>query len=90
VCVCVCVCVFECVCFCVCMRVCTCVCVCTCVNSRVTYTRAINICDDCVMSHMNESYPTRGGGLGSSTIFKNLTSPTPRRKWYLTMGRRAH
>ena len=33
---------------------------------------------------------TRGGGLGSSTIFKNLMSPTPRRKWYLTTGRRAY
>ena len=33
---------------------------------------------------------TRGGGLGSSTIFKNLMSPTPRRKWYLSTGRRAH
>ena len=32
----------------------------------------------------------RGGGLGSSTIFKNLMSPTPCRKWYLTTGRRAH
>ena len=32
----------------------------------------------------------RGGGLGSSTVFKNLMSPTPRRKWYLTTGRRAH
>ena len=32
----------------------------------------------------------RGGGLGSSTIFKNLMSPTPRRKRYLTTGRRAH
>ena len=32
----------------------------------------------------------RGGGLGSSTIFKNLMSPTPRRKWYLTTGRRAY
>jgi len=32
----------------------------------------------------------RGGGLGSSTIFKNLMSTTPRRKWYLTTGRRAH
>jgi len=32
----------------------------------------------------------RGGGLGSSTIFKKLMSPTPRRKWYLTTGRRAH
>ena len=34
--------------------------------------------------------PMRGGGLGSSTIFKNLMSPTPRRKWYLTTGHRAH
>jgi len=32
----------------------------------------------------------RGGGLGSSTIFKTLMSPAPRRKWYLTTGRRAH
>ena len=32
----------------------------------------------------------RGGGLGSSTICKNLMSPMPRRKWYLTTGRRAH
>ena len=35
-------------------------------------------------------YCGRGGGLGSGTIFKNLMSPTPRRKWYLTTGRRAH
>ena len=33
---------------------------------------------------------SRGGRLGSSTIFKNLMRPTPRRKWYLTTGRRAH
>ena len=43
----------------------------------------------------------RGGGLGSSTIrevggwgrvpfSRNLMSPTPRRNWYLTTGRRAH
>jgi len=32
----------------------------------------------------------RGGGLGSSTIFKNLMSLTPRRKWYLTTGRRSY
>jgi len=32
----------------------------------------------------------RGGGLGSRPIFKNLMSPTPRRKWYLTTGCRAH
>jgi len=32
----------------------------------------------------------RGGGLGSSTIFENLMSPTPLRKWYLTTGHRAH
>jgi len=35
-------------------------------------------------------YQRRGGGLGSSTIFKNLLNPTPRRKWYLTTGRRFH
>ena len=39
-----------------------------------------------VQSHSCE----RGGGLGSSTISKNLMSPTPRRKWYLTTGRRAY
>jgi len=32
----------------------------------------------------------RGGGLGSSTTFKNWMSSTPRRKWYLTTRRRAH
>ena len=32
--------------------------------------------------------PMRGGGLGSSTVFKKFN--TPRRKWYLTTGRRAH
>jgi len=40
---------------------------------------------------LNESATwRRGGGLASSTIFKNLMSPTPRRKWYLTTRRRAH
>ena len=28
----------------------------------------------------------RGGELGSSTIFKNLMSPEPRRKWYYRRG----
>jgi len=32
----------------------------------------------------------RGGGLGSSTIFKKFNEPYARRKWYLTTGRRAH
>jgi len=36
------------------------------------------------------SVTLRGGGLGSSTILKHLMSPTPRRKWYSTTGRRAH
>ena len=40
--------------------------------------------------HLKMYQCMRGGGLGSSTILKNLMSPTPRRKWYLTMGRRAH
>jgi len=43
--------------------------------------------DFAVVSTTDERW---GGGLGSSTISKNLMSPTPRRKWYLTTGRRAH
>ena len=47
--------------------------------------------DICISALENqEVIVPRGGGLGSSTIFKNLMSPTPRRKWYLTTGRRAH
>ena len=30
------------------------------------------------------------GGWGRVPFSKNLMSPTPRRKWYLTTGRRAH
>ena len=30
------------------------------------------------------------GGWGRVPFSRNLMSPTPRRKWYLTMGRRAH
>ena len=30
------------------------------------------------------------GGWGRVTFSRNLMSPTPRRKWYLTTGRRAH
>ena len=30
------------------------------------------------------------GGWGRAPFSKNLMSPTPRRKWYLTTGRRAH
>jgi len=37
-----------------------------------------------------DEYVREVGGLGSSTIFKNLMSPTPRRNWYLTTERRAH
>jgi len=44
----------------------------------------------CIIICLAEEVQRRGGGLGSSTIFKNLMSPTPRRKWYLTTGRRAH
>ena len=37
-----------------------------------------------LQAHAEKPLHSRGGGLGSSTIFKNLMSPTPRRKWYLT------
>ena len=30
------------------------------------------------------------GGWGRVSFSRNLMSPTPRRKWYLTTGRRAH
>jgi len=40
--------------------------------------------------HIPYTRSQRGGGLGSSTIFKNSMSPTPRRKWYLTTGRRVN
>jgi len=43
-----------------------------------------------VRGKRKSTFARRGGGLGSSTISKNLMSPTPRRKWYLTTGRRAH
>ena len=53
------------------------------------------------LKETSERVVMRGGGLGSSTIrevggwgrvpfSRNLMSPTPRRKWYLTTGRRAH
>ena len=51
-------------------------------ESHVQKTEQVHDSQRCVHS--------RGGGLGSSTIFKNLMSPTPRRKWYLTTRRRAH
>ena len=53
-----------------------------------TYINVLMICHH--IHTIPSSYRLRGGGLGSSTIFKNLMSPTPRRKWYLTTGRRAH
>ena len=42
------------------------------------------------LTHQIDTQHMRGRGLGSSTISKNLMSPTPRRKWYLATGRRAH
>ena len=52
----------------------------------------VNSCSTVAMKEKNIWFrlQRRGGGLGSSTIFKDLMSPTPRRKWYLTTGRRAH
>ena len=73
--------IFLFVCVCVCVYVCACVCCSVCVAV-------------CVLQCQ-----TRGGGLGSSRevggwgrvpFSRNLMSPTPRRKWYLTTGRRAH
>jgi len=71
---------------------------------RDPFTRVTCLIHKCDMTHSctwhdsfiqaaHERYrliPRRGGGLGSSNVFKNLMSPTLRRKWYLTTGRRAH
>ena len=39
--------------------------------------------------YLDESY-REVGGWGRDPFSRNLMSPTPRRKWYLTMERRAH
>ena len=36
------------------------------------------------------AYAREVGGWGRVPFSRNLMSPTPRRKWYLTTGRRAH
>jgi len=40
--------------------------------------------------HLYRKLYARGGGLGSSTIFKKFNEPYAPCKWYSTTGRRAH
>jgi len=77
--------VLWCVCACVCVCVCVCLCVCLrgCVRTRVFVCFAfVNIP---ISTHTREV-----GGWGRDPFSRNLMSPTPRRKWYLTTGRRFH
>jgi len=55
---------------------------CLCVS--VTYGRLT------VQLNVQWIYSRRGGGLGLRPISRNFMKPTPRRKWYLTTGRRFH
>ena len=52
---------------------------------KVTYEASNAMPIDCVIWLQWEV-----GGWGRVPFSKNLMSPTPRRKWYLTTGRRAH
>jgi len=72
---------------CVCMCVCACVCACVCVptTTRRDYTDNLCVCLVSTFVHSREV-----GGWGRVPFSKNLMSPTPRRKWYLTTERRAH
>ena len=60
-----------------CVRVCVCVCVCA------------RVCD-CVCGRVFLWATCEVGGWGRVPFSRNLMSPTPRRKWYLTTGRRFH
>jgi len=40
--------------------------------------------------HSNAHLAREVGGWGRVPLSRNLMSPTPRRKWYLTTGRRFH
>ena len=78
------------------MCVFVCECVCVSFDTSRAYKRDLgalihaSVFESLVQMSVFDSVMWRSGGLGSSTISKNLMSPTPRRKWYLTTGRRAH
>ena len=92
-------CVNVCTCTCECMRVCLCVCVRRLSNCGVAV--CVCVCDmcvgvyvyvwvECVFYCMSACIKGEVGGWGRDPFSRNLMSPTPRRKWYLTTGRRAH
>jgi len=63
---------------------CVCACVCACVRER----EWVCVCMKCLTSLKDTHREV--GGWGRVPFSRNLMSPTPRRKWYLTTGRRAH
>jgi len=58
----------------------------TCLIHTCAWTRLVYVCG------ISQSYVLcrEAGGWGRVPFSRNLMSPTPRRKWYLTTGRRAH
>jgi len=96
---CVCVCVRACVCererVCMCMCSCVCEWVCSCVYVRVCVCIvAICVFFFCLCTcqiHTFDFVRSREvGGWGRDPFSRNFMKPTPRRKWYLTTGRRFH
>jgi len=63
------------------------VCACVCVPTTTRRDYTVNLCV-CVVSTFVHSREV--GGWGRVPFSKNLMSPTPRRKWCSTTGRRAH
>ena len=66
------------------------------VMSRICMSHVTHMYESChtyawVKSHIWMGHVIREvGGWGRVPFSRNLMSPTPRRKWYLTTGRRAH
>jgi len=80
----VCVCVRACACVCVSVCVYVYVCMCVRVSGKREKNRGASMLNTLCWSRREV------GGWGRVPFSKNLMSPTPRRKWYLTTGRRAH
>ena len=103
VCVCACVCIhISCVCMCVCVYVCVCVRLGSCWPYSAcvylyTYIMCVYVWECvcvciclCVSRQLLALQLGEVGGWGRVPFSRNLMSPTPRRKWYLTTGRRFH
>ena len=71
--------------------VCLCLCLCLCLSHVYCYACCVLLCRSHVFVCLCLYHILREvGGWGRVPFSRNLMSPTPRRKWYLTTGRRAH